>query len=459
MIRVSRFLAAAAVACQSAACASAHLPVVTRLTAGQPPATSGVVYWLPKADIEVLVDVQRLSIQSGRCAGAKAVARSIGLRDEDLRPTTTAVFSLKRHDLVSRLTRDPDQVFLVSLQTRKFNAMASELVLTDRGLLSRASFDGENVLPRAVSEVISLVAGSLRAVSRVSSEPAAETDNGFCQSVADEIASVRAQRREMLRNSTADAAATQFRNDELRRIEAGLLQHFTGYERLTIGQINCVAKVTSQPGQSVNLLRFDTEAGVSSADESCLVPPPFQNTGTAVGEDLALVLQREGDGLWKESGPPSGDPGGRGLYYRLPGVAQATLKHGSRVLGVTSLPIPQLGALARLPGGDDLDFGRAALAADFGQSGNLEQLKLTGRPVDIGPVTQALQSGVVDVAAGIQERRVASDKAEAAAAAANDELLLLERRRKVLEEIKRIQDLEKALGVESVTKPPTDGLR
>lgn len=173
---------------------------------------------------------------------------------------------------------------------------------------------------------------------------------------------------------------------------------------------------------------------------------PAQMVGVAcAGQPVTLTLTPGEDGeggaggtlfATKVDNANLRQTGERGFYYRIPGRAIAFLTHGPKELSRAPLSIAQLGKVVSLPastGGRRTKYDLELYEA----SGGLKNFSM-------GSSALIQQKNIDDLAAGatsLIEAKGERNKAKAP----KDELEQLERQRKILEEKKKIRDLEKEL--------------
>lgn len=129
--------------------------------------------------------------------------------------------------------------------------------------------------------------------------------------------------------------------------------------------------------------------------------------------------------------------GERGFYYRIPGRAIALLFHGASEIGRAPVSIAQFGEVVSLPASTGGRKTKYALEL-YEASGGLKNFSM-------GSSALIQQKNIDDVAGATStliEAKGERNKAKAPA----DELQQLEKQRKILEERKKIRELEKELG-------------
>jgi len=149
------------------------------------------------------------------------------------------------------------------------------------------------------------------------------------------------------------------------------------------------------------------------------------------------------------------ETGQRGFYYRIPGrgVARLIIEAKTRVesrqvtseteLGRETLSIAQFGRTVSLPASTGGRRTKYTLEL-FESSGGLKNFIMGSDAL----VKQSNLKDITDTASTIVETETARKEARRKANLPPDELTELERKRKILEEKKKIQDLEKQLGTE-----------
>lgn len=144
--------------------------------------------------------------------------------------------------------------------------------------------------------------------------------------------------------------------------------------------------------------------------------------------------------------------GKRGFYYRVPGRGVASLVFDGAVpdeLARDMLSIAQFGETVSLPASTGGRRTKYSIEL-FEASGGLKNFIMGADAL----VKQANVKDLTDSAGTIVEAQTAKKEARRKANLPPDELTELERKRKILEEKKKIQELEKALGTQGTGVEP-----
>jgi len=192
------------------------------------------------------------------------------------------------------------------------------------------------------------------------------------------------------------------------------------------------------------------------------VDPDFGSTACANPKTIQLVISVGDNGEGAGGGTTMAGAiqsaglnqnGKRGFYYRVPGRGVASLEsvYGATVeeLGRETLSIAQFGNTVSLP--SSTGGRRTKYAIDlFEASGGLKNFVMGSDAL----VKQQNVKDLTDSAATVFEAAGEKKEERRKANLPPDELTELERKRKILEEKKKIQDLEKALGTQGSTPEP-----
>jgi hypothetical protein len=168
---------------------------------------------------------------------------------------------------------------------------------------------------------------------------------------------------------------------------------------------------------------------------------PIACTGQMI--KLEMVLGEDGEGgaggsLFADKVRDShlSQDGNRGFYYRIPGRAIAFLKQGPAELGRAPLSIAQFGHVVSLPASTGGRKTKYTLEL-FEASGGLKNFSMGSSAL--------IQQKNIDDLAGAATTLIEAKGERKKAKAPADELQQLERQRKILEEKKKIRELEDEL--------------
>lgn len=205
----------------------------------------------------------------------------------------------------------------------------------------------------------------------------------------------------------------------------------------------CLPLITNNQGVRVDPDFSSAAACVNPLRIRLVIRGGDNGEGDAGGQTMAGAIQ--GAGLNQN--------GKRGFYYRVPGRGVAILQsvYGAAIeeLGRETLSIAQFGNTVSLP--SSTGGRRTKYAIDlFEASGGLKNFVMGSDAL----VKQQNVKDLTDSAATVFEAAGERKEARRKANLPPDELTELERKRKILEEKKKIQDLEKALGTQGSTPEP-----
>lgn len=274
------------------------------------------------------------------------------------------------------------------------------------------------------------------------------------QNAFEQIAALELQRNDLFHGTNIPPDTLKLMIDELdKRIASSRGEFFFGTkETLTW---NPTFRLNPTPAsKSVDLFTFSKAKGVCEI----LANKPPHNQGVSfdarfrlegVCSDASTVSLAIQEGENGEGGPDSNtqfaqivsgsklkSDGARGFYYRIPGRAVAFLKKADTELARAPLSIAQFGEVVSLPASTGGRRTKYTLAL-YEASGGLKNFVM-------GSDALIKQKNIDDIAGGAQTAIEAKGERKKAKAPA-DELQQLERQRKILEERKKIKDLEKEL--------------
>lgn len=211
-----------------------------------------------------------------------------------------------------------------------------------------------------------------------------------------------------------------------------------------------------------NLFQFSTTDGVclplTASNQGVRVDPDFASAAACAGPQPVRLIVTAGDNGEGDVGPVANTMSGaigaaaldqsgkRGFYYRVPGRGVASLVVSSMPqleLARETMSIAQFGKTVSLPASTGGRRTKYTIEL-FEASGGLKNFIMGSDAL----VKQSNVKDLTDSASTIVEATGERKEARRKANLPPDELNELERKRKILEEKKKIQDLEKALGTQ-----------
>jgi hypothetical protein len=226
-------------------------------------------------------------------------------------------------------------------------------------------------------------------------------------------------------------------------------------------------QTTADPPKS--LFSFSETNGVClpllAANQGVKVDPDFSSSAACMNPKLVRLVVRGGDNGEGDGGPAGNTMAGviqaaalkqngkRGFYYRVPGRGVASLEMvaggTTEELGRDTLSIAQFGNTVSLPA--STGGRRTKYTIDlFEASGGLKNFIMGSDAL----VKQQNVKDLTDSASTIFQAAGEKKEERRKANLPPDELSELERKRKILEEKKKIQELEKALGTQGTGPEP-----
>jgi uncharacterized membrane protein YgcG len=449
-----------------------------------PEGAQGVYYALPRAVLEVSIDLDAYHEVRGPCADEAALKASLGLappvpaakqgkpgaarpvQSEPPAPPAPPRIALTAA-ISSRAEPDPDEIYLIDLRGRRFKSAAGEVNLTRDGVLTGATITAED---HALEIGLAVTGAALDLTTKALGAVFAGDDrSGACGLYANRIRDLRGQ-RQAIYGGTWQGLPGGIPRDTLDRVlagidaqEAAITDLFVVREERRRRLIRCA--VTPRPVDPLHarsdgrelvfpLLTLDrATATVSAIDPavSCEIPadlrrPAAQQGAPGGAVTVSLTLQLHQDDLASRVDPLAGckeAEEGRclapqGLFYRVPRHVTALVwwaADRAEVLTSEDLQVPQLGATLALPA--DAIKKRSEQGIElYPDTGALKSLNHTTTSH-----TAETFRPVLDRAGGLVE-------AAAGAAARDDQLSRLERERARLEEEVRIKEAREKLGLD-----------
>jgi Domain of unknown function (DUF4831) len=410
-------------------------------------------YALPRNVVVVDVPVRR--IDQKKDAPCKDDSANLQLLGLDPPPRTdTKKFVALAPTVATRSEPDPDQIYAIDLRFRPFANTSGAFEMSDNGVLTTETVSQED---KSLDTVLSVVKLGVAAATGLptnlgakSSTAAAVGAGGqpvppsFCSQVASDIREIRAQRTKVLANSIAREGATKEYTDyvlgQLDTMEGALIANFSGETQARVATVHC--EIRPEKSDAFDLFRFSADDGVLEP-KHCFVPPLLRGS-TSGGPSKTYVVRVATDGAqFADAVRPllrvSNDP--RGFFYRIPAAAVVTVELDQTPQVQEFTRIAQLGTTATLPTVGGAFVRKAAMTPTLNAAGGLQKLTLNGEPA--GPDAA---NSLIGIAGSLHDAQL-QKQADAAktAAAASDELAQLTRQRQILEEKKKIQDIQAAL--------------
>lgn len=493
----------------------AALPVallVTACTAGHrvyhasvaPAEAHGVYYALPRAVLEVDVDVGAFHEVRGTCSEETALKATLGLAPpqaaarparapsrpgapapapaaapEPARPAPPPRLELSA-SVGGRAEADPDEVYLVDLRGRRFRSSSASIGLTRGGVLTGATITAENT---ALETTIGFVGAGLDLTTKALGAAFAGDDRtSACGLFANRIKEIRAQ-RQAIYGGTWQGLPGGIPRDSLDRIltgldaqEAALTRLFVVAEEIRRGTIRCT--VTPRAGDTLHarsdgrelvfpLLSVDRSTGsVAAADPTvhCVIPPHLArpSAGTPAQQQqqqqqqiqqtpdtatVHLTLQLHGDDLASRVDPELG------CKEREGGRCTAPQGLYYRVPRQVTALVWWATDRAEILGRQDLQVPQLGVTLAL-PAGAIKRRSDQG--IELYPDTGGLKTlNASNQSISGQELMPLVDKAgrvidtAAGAASRDDELGRLERERTLLEEQVRIKEARDKLGLDT----------
>lgn len=450
----------------SAGCATKHIVVpVTKETKTE----SGVFYWLPRTvvvvDLPITKSVKKrtpfwtsagANEQNEKQAIIDAAKIELGLEKDDLFLEANEKKSFKTGvpTITTRGESDPQQLFFVKLKGGFLKNRNFNIKLTEDGLISSAEskvedktleFTMKSLESFAKIAGVALKAMALQDVSNKTRPPNLPP---WAFQIIEDIKGVRTARLQLISGEKAppniSIDALKYMVEQLDQLESQLIAHLTGVTETATKTLRFEIRPNGSDSSTpliLNLatifddgLTFGTHPQVANPE----IPAGFAGS-TGVGKivsiqiDLYPSTQRAAFDLIDRS-----LKGERSYYYRVPATALATVRGGKEIVR-SQLAIAQYGKVLSLP--PDINSSSSVYKPTYYvNSGALQELLIQGNALDPSTVS-SLATAAISVGDPIVERNKAK-------ATANDELEQLKRQAAILEQKKKIKDLEDGLSKE-----------
>lgn len=442
---------------------------VTRVPSGTKLKDQKVYYALPRTVLALEAPVALEKRDPGKCEDlldqnlCKVSGGSVSFRTclelGDLAPDSK--FSAGEMTLSTRTEPDLDQLFQVDVRASALKKSSVVLELSEAGLLISGTSESRN---RAAEIGVGLVkslagiAGTLitRGAAPARSGPEQTAHENRCSAIAQKILAIRKDREDLLTRvaigpDAPPAETVKLVLDRGLTLETKLLQSFIGKIDTTAGKVLCEVRpsLTDLPNtnseKTYALFEVSETTGLKLLDQTaCRAPEAFVTTAAANPVTVKLTVGRIAAQYAESLRAAEADKAVKtneeqGFYYRVP--AEARIEVVAEKAGTAQKVlqdrkgIAQLGLVTALPRQRSV-YTKYDIAL-YEQSGALKKLTTNAEGVD--PSTL---SGIADAAKTVIDADATKAKAEAAAA---DELARLTRERQLLEEKKKIRDLQKEL--------------
>lgn len=436
-------------------------------------ASKAIFYALPRTVVTAQASVTKTQIRPGGCSGQATLLAQLGVDQatQDLltdllsRPTSEQVahrYKISDFQLGSRAEADPSQVFAVEVKGKTLQNQLLELQLSETGMLLSGKNEAENRAAQFATQTFSTIASL---AVKASMGRAAAPDGSRCAQLRTQIENVRERQRQLVSPGGTPSGTPkdtlELMLSKLKEEETDLMTHFTGPREVTLGDVRCEVRPKERfqaDSNQVNdfeleittrLFQFSRTLGLVNLDPGCIVPTAFQGSGADTNaQDVNLVTQAVSNHYSRTVAARQQEPRETGGYfYRVPGEAVVRLNLATDPKVVLRMPVAQYGVVATLPGSADLNaILEKYEAAFFPATGGLQKFATTTQAPDTTAIT--------NIGTGLGAILDAEAAERATEKAAEDELAQLERRRKILEEQKKIRDLEAAQPVAPADQPP-----
>jgi hypothetical protein len=406
-----------------------------------------VFYALPRTIIGTNAQVVRRTLTPGRCGDQTALAKQLDLDEKALlRSSEKSVF---RYELMSitltpRSEPDPDQIFAVEIGPKFLQRRSQLLELSDRGLISAN-------MSEAASQGTEVAVGVLELGASIAGKVffAGESVE-FCKEVVARAVRLKKELQDLERGAIDDRPYLYQSKDVLELILAKIreqraadLAEFTGIPGPTLaGTVQCdwipPQRFEGRDGARPEfhevddrvLFRLSSTRGVLEAGAFCRVPVGFDKPSSGNETIKTVQLRTKAsdaalpDRVRKAQELADGDS--MGLFYRVPGVARASVSVDEEVRAETETLVAQYGTVAALPGGTIWASSAKYDTKLFEPSGGMRRLDTSGTSVDtaaLGKISPAI-SPLVE---------------KATKAGPDEELNEVTRQRQLLEERKKME--------------------
>jgi hypothetical protein len=444
-----------------AACSTQHIVKPVGPNGGE--GERGVFYALPRTVILVDLPVTRVdktpSLMMKEAKGnqtdldvlKKDATSHLGLSESDLTIDAKTFFRTGDATIGVRSEADPAAIYYVELSGGFFKNRNFSLQVSEGGLISGADSSVEDRTIQFVVktlEVTAAVAGKAL-VGALGTSPTAKTPHG---KVIEQVKEIRKRRFDLISGTRTPSGGISAETlgrmlKELDEAEAALLRNFTGHVETKTIQLQFEVRPTAgQLGQPIRLGDFSRNAGLAYAPGpgvvSSTVPANFTLPGDRKPIELELKLSPvKEEQMFSHVKTPS--EGRRSYYYRVPASALVRLlAHDAEVRGESPevarkhVAISQFGTIVSLPRGISSASSRYK-PTYYVESGAIKELSVQGQALDPGSVASVGTAATTVLGAVAERERIQLTE--------RDELYQLKRQADLLEQRKRIRELEKKL--------------
>lgn len=409
-------------------------------------------YALPRTVIGVDIPVTRIARDPidpqdpPQCVGDAAARRELGLSAPPEVPER--LYRAGAPAISTRAEPDSEAIYAVDLRFRPFALTTGSFEMTENGVLTTQSVSQEDKSIDAILSVAKLAASVATGlpVAPASASSASTAAIPGCEQAKKDILQIRAARTKLLTDSIVREGATkeytEFVLGQLDKLEDALVAKFSGPTSQRVATVHCDLRPTQFDAERPSsLFRLSAKKGIWEIASACQVPAILRApAGTSDGDGVFVRVAADGPMQYATAlrplvRPASADP--RGFFYRVPAAAVVTVEIGDDVKTRQLANVAQLGTFSSLPVVGGAFVRKAGMSPTLNASGGLQKLTLNSEPSG-----QEAVSSLVGLAGTIHDAGLAKKEADAKA---RDELALLERKRSILEEQKKIAELEQAL--------------
>lgn len=455
---------------------------------------NGVFYSLPRTIVQVDVPVVRID----KTPGAYARFAKCFFPEDDAITAKTFSFGIDNSNIRfgTQAIPDPQEVYLIKTTGGKFETRSLEMALTESGVFIKGKGETKNeaidVLTTTAKNIVALgskfinpaaldggggerkqPAHVMRCQTTYATPAATKADFDAALEVYNNIRDLQGMREQLLAGSDSSADTLKLKLSELDGTIKGYRdKYFLGVTSKATWPLSFRFNPQNPNAMYAQLFQLDPAHGVCQiiASQGIQFNPSFRE-GPCNGKPIWIALELGDNGENNSGGimlaqaindAQLNDGGKRGFYYRVPGRAMARLYEGSNfqyqqfqyeyyqnhsaanysLASATErsramMSVAQLGITVSLPASTG---GRRTKY-------DLELYENTGGMKNFIMGSDALlQQSNVDVVTSSVSNVLDAKRARNEANAPPSELDTLEQKRKILEERKKIKDLEKELG-------------
>ena len=312
----------------------------------QPAVTGGVVYALPRTGIRILVEVEQEKLYHGPYFAY--AQKYLGINDAAKIDEENWIITNLRMEAFGE--PDPNAVYKAT------GNIATLLSLSDDGVLlginsavkQTESKTITNVFPQkqpAADDIWTDVSMQSFLSGKDSTKRSGTNFKSFEEKAAEaanDILKLRKKKAMTLASKSEklppDGAAYQVMTVELDKIIAGYVALFSGKRVTKTYQLSFDVVPDGKTNKGLVAFRFSPTAGIL----------PENNVS---GKPVMLEIEPNTELKQKIDAAGANEVSAKGIYYRIPVVAQVRLLSGADVLAQTRLPFAQYGVVTSLPDG------------------------------------------------------------------------------------------------------------